>query len=98
MIRARLNFADFKTAYMSSSGFGYYPVYVSLTESSDSVFLPIFNLDMICEWRLPDGKIKFIQVPYETKEEFEEMKEYLRKAAEALCKAITERIDRLLMV
>ena len=73
---------------------GFFPVYSSLEENDDEdddrEYNKVVELDMICEWRLPDAKIKFIAVPFETDEQFNEIMAYLHVTAGLIHEAITK--------
>ena len=74
---------------------GYMPVYAQFEEDDDGECQKVVLLDMICEWRLHDGKVKFIEVPFETEEQFNAIIEYLKVAAKLLFDAISENIETL---
>lgn len=94
MRREQIDFETFKENFINQPD-GFFPVCSEFEESNNGELLRILNLDMICEWRLPDGKIKFLAVPFETEEQFDEITAYLKVAAELLNAAILERIDEL---
>jgi hypothetical protein len=94
MKRDRISFEDFKNSFIAQPD-GYFPVYSCLDEDYEGEPLRVFRLDMICEWRLTDGKVKFLEVPFDTKEQFDEMVAYLRVATDLLNKAIVEQIGEL---
>lgn len=95
MLRKEYDFAEFKEHFINQPD-GYFPVYSEFREDQDGNYVKILKIDLICEWRLSDGKILFIQVPFETKEQFNEIIEYLKIAANILNKKIMKRIDELL--
>ncbi len=90
----RISFQDFEEHYINKPD-GYFPVYAYFDECSESGYRKVVKLDMICEWRLHDGKVRFLQVPFDTKDEFEQIIGYLRETERLLSKAIDERIDEL---
>ncbi len=94
MKRERIDFATFKEYYINHPN-GYFPVYSSFDEDYEGDALRLMDMDMICEWRLDDGKVRFIEVPFDTEEEFKELVGYLHVTASLLNKAIVERIGEL---
>lgn len=94
MRRQRIEFDEFKENFITKPD-GYFPVCSEFAENDYSENLRVVQMDMICEWRLPDGKIIFVEVPFETEEQLNEIKEYLKVAAGLLNKAILEKIDKL---
>lgn len=94
MSRMHYTFEEFKEVYIAQPD-GYFSVYSSFDENDDGENLRVVKLDMICEWRLPDGKVRFIEVEFSTKEQLDEIVSYLKLTADMLNKAILERIDRL---
>lgn len=89
-----ISFEEFKENFIKQPD-GFFPVYSAFEESDNGELLRILNLDMICEWRLTDGKVKFLSVPFETEEQFNEIVAYLKVTAELLNKAILKRVDEL---
>ena len=59
-------------------------MYSSITENDHGDYEKSVDIDMICEWRLTDGKFKFLVVSFETKEQLDQISNWLLKAAEAL--------------
>lgn len=94
MRRKRIKFDEFKENFINKPD-GYFPVYSSFTENDYSEHLRIVEMDMICEWRLPDGKIIFVEVPFDTEEQLNEIKAYLKVACDLLNKEIHRRVDEL---
>jgi len=94
MRRDRIDFKTFKKNFVEEFG-GWFPVHSSIHEDERGNFHQIVEMDMIVEWRLDDGKVRFIEVPYETEEEYQEIKGYLKVAADLLHKVILENIDGL---
>lgn len=99
-MRQYINLTDFKANYMDESNFvngymGYFPVYVGFKEDNDGNNLRALHIDLICEWRLPDCKIKLLEVPFDTPEQLEDIVVYLRKMAKLLSTTIIERVDKL---
>lgn len=94
-MRHEFNFADFKRDYIDSPK-GWMAVYASFEESHYSEQLRTLKIDMICEWRLDDGKLHFVQVDFETEDELEQLKAYLRSMANELREEIVKRVDKLL--
>jgi len=101
MLRDTIDFDTFKEHFIDQPD-GYFPVYASFEEvddedmPEDAQYYKVVELDMICEWRMPDGKVKFIQVPFETKEQLEAIVAYLHVAAGLLHEAISKRNNELL--
>lgn len=99
-MRQCINLTDFKANFMDESNFvngymGYYPVYVGFKEDEDGNNLRVLHIDLICEWRISDGKIKLLEVPFDTPEQLEEIVVYLRKMAKLLSETIIENVDKL---
>lgn len=94
MKRDRLSFVDFKANFIDQPD-GWFAVYTSFKEDYHGGNLRVLELDMICEWRLSDGKIKFLEVPFDTEEEFNALVIYLRVTTDLLNKAILENIGEL---
>jgi hypothetical protein len=90
-----VDFKTFREEYMSNAEGGYYSVYSVIKE--DDFGNKVVKMDMICNWRLTDGKVKFIAVPFETKEELNEITTYLRLCAGYLNTSILEQIDELVI-
>ncbi len=91
MKRDRISFEDFKKNFIAHPD-GYFPVYSCFNEDYHGEELRVLLLDMICEWRLTDGKVKFVEVPFETKEQLDELIAYLHLTAGLLHAAIIGRI------
>lgn len=94
MQRKRLSFREFKKYYIDHPD-GYFSVYSAFADDMNGEDLKIVNLDMICEWRLPDGKVQFLSVAFDTEEELKQIVAYLKFTAEMLNKVILERINSL---
>jgi hypothetical protein len=94
MKRDRIDFATFKANFIDHPD-GYFSVYSNLEEDYEGNRVRLLLLDMICEWRLDDGCIKFVEVPFDTEEEFKQLIAYLRVTAGLLNAAILERIGEL---
>jgi hypothetical protein len=71
------------------------PVYSAFAESNQGVLLRTLEVDLICEWRLPDGKVRFVKVKFETEAEFQTLVESLKKGADNLHQEIHQRISKL---
>lgn len=94
-MRIEVSFEDFVKKWMPTrerSEYGFFPVYAAFGEEDGQKFL---KLDMICEWRLPDGKIRFLSVFFETEVERQRLLAYLRAAALKLYETIAARIDKI---
>lgn len=94
MRRQNISFEEFKKVYINQPD-GFFPVYSRFAENDYSEPQRILCLDLICEWRLDDGKVQFLEVPFANEEQFNEIIAYLKVAADLLNKAILERIDSL---
>ena len=90
-----ISFEDFKENYIAHADGGYYPVYAWFDEDDESNNLKVVQMDMICQWRLGDGKIRFLEVPFETKEELNEIIAYLKACLQYLHNDISEKIGEL---
>lgn len=53
-MRERFSFNSFKITYIDVSG-GYTPIWCGVGETT-------VYIDLVCHWRLADGKVKFVQV------------------------------------
>lgn len=94
MNRTHLSFADFKRNWIDQP-WGYYPVWVAIAEDGDGDPIRGVVLDLICEWRLSDGKVCFIEVEFQTEEELRQIKEWVAAGASALRDATNDRIKKL---
>ncbi len=94
MRRDRIDFDTFKTNFIDQPD-GYFSVCASFNEDYHGECLRALQLDMICEWRMTDGKVKFVEVPFDTEEQFNALVAYLRVTADLLNKAIVGGIDEL---
>lgn len=94
MKRERISFEDFKKHFIDQPD-GYFAVYSSFKEDYHGENLRVLQLDMICEWRLDDGKVKFVEVPFDTENEFIMLRQYLVLTAGMLNKAILGRLEEL---
>lgn len=86
MKRETIDFDSFKQHFIEAQ-WGYFPVCSAITENEKSV-----EIDLICEWRLSDGKIKFVVVPFETKDQLAQIVAWLFSGAEILKKEIDRHI------
>ncbi len=89
-----ISFEDFEENFIKQPD-GYFPVYSCFDEDDDGENIRVVKLDMICEWRLSDEKVKFLAVPFETEEQFDKIIVYLKVTAELLNKAILSKIDQM---
>lgn len=74
---------------------GYLTVYSHFDEDEDGLPLKTVNLDMICQWRLHDGKVRFLSIPFETEEQFNKIRDYLRVTTDILYKDVSKDVDKL---
>ena len=86
----RISFEDFEKSYINSPD-GYLTVWAGLDDETDSV-----NLDMICNYRLQDGKVQFLEVPFESEEQLDKIWRYLYITTSILHKEVIECADNLL--
>ena len=93
-MREVIDFESFKKHFIDQPK-GFYPVYSEIKELYDGTLAPVMQIDMICEWRLPDGKVKFIEVPFDGHRQFEQIIKYLKVAANLLNEEILIGIDSL---
>lgn len=91
MKRNLLSFLTFKQAYIDHPVGGYLPVYVSLHESETNY--KAVELDMIYHLRLPDGKVQFLLVEFETRQEFDEIMIYCYNCVPSLAASIAKTIN-----
>jgi hypothetical protein len=94
MRRDETDFATFKANFIDNPD-GYFPVHSCFAEDDDGEPLRVFKIDMICEWRLSDGKLKFLAVPFETEEQFDAIMRYLRLTTYMLREKIHDRLEQL---
>lgn len=95
MPRQTVDFDTFKQNFIDKPEGGYYPVCSNLAENNDGEKVKVMNIDLICEWRLMDGKVKFFEVPFENEDQFNEIVGFLKAGADFLHKAIHENIETL---
>lgn len=67
---------------------GYLPVSVCMKDGGAAV-----RVDMICQWRLRDGKILFLEIPFDNKTELEAVLDVVQAGIEALATAIRREVD-----
>jgi len=96
MMRDYIDFKTFDEQFIQQAEGGFYPVCIELQENDNGTFSKVVELDMICEWRLQDSKIKFIEVPFETEEQLEKILNYGRLCADFLRKSIMDSADTTL--
>jgi hypothetical protein len=90
-----IDFPTFREKFINHAKGGFYPVHSSIATDELDRPLKVVQMDMICEWRLADGKVRFVEVPYETDDEFNAIVQYLKDCAGHLNATILERIDKL---
>jgi hypothetical protein len=98
MIRQTIGFAEFEENFIKSSEGGYYPVHAAYAEDNDSNLLQIIELDMICEWRLDDGKVKFLSIPFDNDWQLAKIHAYLELCVDLLSTAIKKNFNKLKVV
>jgi hypothetical protein len=91
--RLAVDFQTFKKNFIDKP-YGFFPVHSRL-ETKHGEPTNVMLIDMICEWRLVDGKLKFLRVPFSNQEEFDQIVKYLKAAAELLHGAVIENISDL---
>lgn len=89
-----MSYSDFKKHFIDNPD-GFMPVYAYFGESHEGETLKTVRIDFICEWRLTDGKVKFLEVPFDTKVELEQIREYLKVCAKMLHDKICDKADKL---
>lgn len=94
MQRQQMTFADFQRQFIERPD-GYFPVHTSLDEDNNGDQQKILCIDLICEWRLTDGKVLFLSVSFDTQAQFEEIRAYLVTAADLLQQAIRRNVGSL---
>jgi hypothetical protein len=97
MRRDEIDFDTFKKNFIDQPD-GYFPVYAAFKENDDGDLEKVVQIDMICEWRLTDGKVQFFEVPFETEEQFNQIMGYLGVAADLLNKAVLGHFAKLKLV
>ncbi len=95
MQRQKVLFREFRKQFYDNPNGGYYPVHSCIGEGEDGKAKKTLCIDLICEWRLADGKVLFIEVPFDSEEEFMAIIEYLDGAHIFLTMAIVNNINRL---
>jgi hypothetical protein len=71
------------------------PVCAEFDEDEEGNNQQIVKVDLICEWRMPDRKILFVEIPYETDEELKEIVAALQGSIEPFAKALAEKFGKL---
>ncbi len=96
MKRSRFTFQMFQQVFFGVEG-GYRPIYVQFTTGNEPGDPPptALQIDMVCEWRISDGKVMLLEVEFESKQELEAIKEYLLKKAEEFHRDQVNRIKCL---
>ena len=100
MRRNTIKFDEFKKNFIDQPD-GFFPVYSAIEENGDwegegaGQYFKVIQIDMICEWRLTDGQVKFLAVPFENEQQFNEIMAYLRVTADLLNKAILNRVSKM---
>lgn len=78
--RATMSFAEFEEQFINSPD-NFLPVYTSIKEDDDGIFRPAVVMEMVVSYRLMDGKILFLTVNCDTKEQLTTVLDWARKAA-----------------
>ena len=94
MQRDRLTFNQFKGIFADNVGKGYMPVY-AYTPDEEEDEVDVVYIDLICEYRIPDGKVKFLAVQFENNEQFNEIVAYLETSADGLRDKILANVNSL---
>jgi hypothetical protein len=93
--REHITFEEFKEHFIDHPD-GYFSVYSAFAERHDDGSpLRRVELDMICEWRMSDAKVRFLSVEFSTEDEFDQIVEYLKLTAKMLHDAIVKRVDEM---
>lgn len=74
---------------------GYTPVYFFRDENEDGNQLDAICIDMVCEWRLTDGKVLFAEVPFTNAQELQEIKEWIAARLGTFCSESLEKLIKL---
>lgn len=94
MQRDKLTFRMFKGIFMDHVGKGFTPIYCSMADEEDDE-VDVIYIDLICEYRLIDGKVKFLAVSFDNDKQFNDIIAYLKESADHLHIAITSNINRM---
>ena len=89
-----ISFTEFKNNFINQPD-GFMPVYAYFHENNDGVLEKTVKIDMICEWRITDGKFNFLSVSFNNENELNEIKEYLKVCANILSKKIIKNAESL---
>ena len=95
MVRTSIPYAVFKNSWIDPKDGGYFPVCCGLKEDDDGNHLKVLEIDLICRWRLTDGKVQIIEVPFETEEELATLKGYVMHRGQSLADEIWAEADEL---
>lgn len=89
MHRTIVGFGLFVKVFAPEEG-GYLAVWAGGSEMKGE-----YDIDLICRWRIPDGKVQFVKVVCTNESEFKTLVKYLKACAKVLAKEITENADDL---
>ena len=96
MHREIITFSEFKKHFIDQPNPDcYVPVYYSFEEDETGEELRILNIDLICNWRLSDGKVKFYSVPFDDDKQFNELIQYLLKINDVFHQYLRDCIGKL---
>ena len=87
MNEEKLTFAEFQAGY--GTGGNYQPVFVGVEPGTK-----VLAMDLICHYRLGDGKIRFVKVSYETQEELDYLRAWVAREMEQMFVSIRKSLDQ----
>lgn len=84
MNRQELSIADLK----NNIKYDWRAVCAAFDEDDNGEGIDVVLVDLICEWRLPDGGVKFVKVPFNSPEELAEIKAVLQASVATFTKVL----------
>lgn len=92
-----ITFEDFKKEGYFDSFAGYMPTYITADEEFEERGLICVNIEMIAPFRMADGPSRFFRVMRMeiTKDQYEQIKDYMRRAGEAWLKSLTQGAEKV---
>jgi len=72
-----ITFAEFQP-HLDNPDSGWAVVWAALDSDDDGIIQSAVVLEMVCPFRLLDGKINLLRIPFDTLEQLEAIKDYVR--------------------
>jgi hypothetical protein len=94
MQRTEYRFDQFHKHFIRHADAGYMPVSISL-RCVEGEWKKVVTMDMICEWWPADGNVIFVDVVFDTQEEYQQILDYVAKCADILRDRILYTVNRL---